>query len=190
MIVDILDTDFQLLVLHDVLELRLAAAAGGDNHDLAVEVFVFRDAGAFQDQKLARRHIGDRREIDLLVAGEGVDRAAAFDVDRPVRHKGLAGLDVHRHIIDLEVGKLQLLPGLLDDAQAHLDRIAGRLFVVVEIGCRQNGFAVAHGDRIAGAHLLDDAVELLRQRRRRNSKGEADRATHRHRGSSHYYLQI
>jgi hypothetical protein len=115
-------------------------------------------------------------EGDLLLPLEIVGGRAAFEVDGAVRHQRDAGRRGDRVELDVELRKLELALHPLDDAPAEIHGVAHHLLLVVVVGERHRGLAVAERNRAGVLDLLERAGDLLCEHR---GGGEARRRNHR-----------
>ena len=148
-----------------LVEHLLAGARLRHDRDLAGEILDLLDAGILLGHHAIGGDEGDQREVDLLLAAERIDGRSALDVDGSVRDQRHAVLDIDRNIFDLKVGQIELLLHRIGDLETELDRVADDFLVVVDVGMRDRGFAVANREGLGLAQLLDDGVGILRRHR-------------------------
>src|SRR5262245_61767029 len=119
---------------------------GDEPHALAVQILHSLDPGRYGRQNtraVDEDHVAERR---LLHAAEGDRGRSAFEIDRPLHELAHPVGGRLRNPVDLEIGKLQRLPGGGGHLQAEVYRVPRRLTVGVEEGERPRRLAVAERD--------------------------------------------
>ncbi len=135
--------------------------AGGRDHRLALEVVDRVDLVRLLRHVAAGSEEVGVGEGNLLLALGIVGGRAAFEVDGAVGHQRDTGRRGHRVELDLELVELELLLHGIDDLVADVHGVADGLLVVVEIGERDRGIAVAERDRAGVLDVLQRAGQLL-----------------------------
>src|SRR5262249_24985415 len=150
--------------------------AGGRYDSLALEV-----VDRLQVRRLLRHEAvrGDEMgdgERHLLLALEIVGGRAALEVDGAVGYQRDTRGGGDWVELGFEVRKLEVFLHPIDDPRAEIHGIAHNLLLVVVIGERDRGLAVAERDRAGVLDLLERAGEVLRERW---ASGEGRRRDHR-----------
>ncbi|MCY1247583.1 hypothetical protein D9M72_609280 [compost metagenome] len=111
--------------------MAVAGRPGAGDHGLAAQVAERADARVGAHQHAHGRHVVRDAERNLLLALERIGVGGAVQVHQPVDHGGNAVLRRERHPAHFQVFQAQLLARRFGRAQAQVDRIAGRLALVV-----------------------------------------------------------
>ena len=113
-------------------------------------------------------------EADLLLTLDIVCGGTALEVDGAVRHEGDTVGRGYQCVLDVNLGELELRLDRLDDLAADIQSVADRLLLVVIVGERDRGIAVANRDAASILDLFQRAAQLLcsERRRRKCDRGE------------------
>ncbi|MCY1224735.1 hypothetical protein D9M68_539250 [compost metagenome] len=172
-----------ILVLQPA-HVAVAGRARAGDHGLAAQVAERADAGVGADQHAHGRDIVRDAESHLLLALERVGVGGAIEVDQAVDHRGNAVLRRQWHPAHFQVFQAQLLARRFGSAQAQVDRIAGRLALVVGKGKGQRRFAVAQHDGAGIADLVEHGGLRLGTGRSRRQRGDQDAEGERRKGAT------